>query len=115
LHQIFSWDYRNPLILEKTFEDLVANPVEEFRTIFSHLRMVPRMVSEADLARAVEGASFSKLSGGRTPGQEDASHHYRKGEAGDWKNHFSQRHKDLFKKLYDPILLKTGYEKSADW
>ena len=115
LYQIYSWDYGNPLILEKKFEDLVISPVAEFATIFRHLRMIPRMFSEADLARVVEEASFRKLSGGRTPGQEDASHHYRKGEAGDWKNHFSPRHIDLFKKLYDPILRKTGYEKTSDW
>ncbi len=31
------------------------------------------------------------------------------------RNHFNDRHVELFKKKYNNLLLKLGYEKSEDW
>ncbi|MCC6906458.1 MAG: sulfotransferase [Phycisphaerales bacterium] len=39
------------------------------------------------ISRCREAGSFKRLSGGRERGQEDASNFYRKGVAGDWRNH----------------------------
>jgi hypothetical protein len=39
----------------------------------------------------------------------------RKGIAGDWKNHFSEKHKDLFKQLCGEALIRSGYEKNLEW
>jgi hypothetical protein len=58
---------------------------------------------------------FSEFAQGRSRGEEDASSHYRKGLAGDWRNHFSDRHVDHFKSRYNDLLIATGYEASADW
>lgn len=58
---------------------------------------------------------FSAFAEGRGRGEEDATSHYRKGLAGDWRNHFSDRHVDHFKARYNDLLIKTGYEPSADW
>jgi hypothetical protein len=58
---------------------------------------------------------FSEFAQGRSRGEEDASSHYRKGLAGDWRNHFTARHVEHFKARYNELLLKTGYEASADW
>ena len=58
---------------------------------------------------------FVKKSGGRTPGEEDVTSHYRKGVAGDWRNYFTAEHVRLFKQKYNDVLLKLGYEKSPDW
>jgi len=41
--------------------------------------------------------------------------HYRKGQAGDWKNYFNEKHIHYFKEKYNPLLIKLGYEKSPDW
>jgi hypothetical protein len=58
---------------------------------------------------------FDRKSGGRRPGQEDKASHYRKGKPGDWRAHFQPEHIRYFKEQYNPLLLKLGYESSADW
>jgi len=63
----------------------------------------------------VERYSFERLSGGRHKGQEDPRHHYRRGIPGDWRNHFTPLHVEYFKALYNPLLLKLGYEADVDW
>ena len=58
--------------------------------------------------------SFKNISG-REQGLEDVNHHYRKGIAGDWKNYFTDEHKDLYKQLSDDLLVRCGYEKDGNW
>jgi len=58
---------------------------------------------------------FSEMTKGRGRGMEDACSHYRKGVAGDWVNHFKPQHKEYFKKTYNDVLLKLGYESTSDW
>jgi hypothetical protein len=58
---------------------------------------------------------FSEMTKGRGRGMEDACSHYRKGVAGDWVNHFKPQHKEYFKKNYNDVLLKLGYESTSDW
>jgi hypothetical protein len=115
LYHIFSWNYNNPNILEKKFEDFIANPVEELTEIFSHLQIVPNLLCKEDLRAIIEKYSFKRLSDGRNQGEENVYSHYRKGMAGDWKNHFSEQHIERFKKLFNPILIKTGYETDENW
>lgn len=59
--------------------------------------------------------SFSKKTGGRKRGEENVKSHYRKGIAGDWKNHFKKEHIIFFKKNYNDLLVKLGYESDYDW
>jgi tetratricopeptide (TPR) repeat protein len=66
------------------------------------------------ISAATAKFSFANLSNGRIEGQENKSH-YRKGQPGDWRNHFDSSHIDCFKKLYNPLLLKLGYETNEDW
>lgn len=58
---------------------------------------------------------FSTLAEGRKQGQENSKSHFRKGIAGDWANHFNTEHRAYFKKNYNDLLLKLGYEKSSNW
>lgn len=58
---------------------------------------------------------FSRLSAGRRPGEEDPRHHYRKGISGDWKNHFTNQHKQFFRHHYNSLLVKLGYEEDDEW
>ncbi len=67
------------------------------------------------LAEVAARHSFARLSGGRRPGQENLRSHYRKGVAGDWKNHFTPAVIDRFKQLYNDVLIDAGYETSEDW
>jgi lipopolysaccharide transport system ATP-binding protein len=67
------------------------------------------------LRSVVEGARFHRMSGGRAPGDEDRLSHWRKGTAGDWRNHFTDPVKDLFKELCGDDLIAAGYERDHDW
>jgi hypothetical protein len=115
LHQMFWWDYDNPAIVEKRFEDVIADPLRHFGEIFSHLQIPATHLSEQALAEIVEQTSFTAMSGGRNPGDEDVRHHYRRGVPGEWRTHFSRQHAEFFKHLFNPLLLKTGYEETEDW
>lgn len=57
---------------------------------------------------------FEKLAG-RTRGNEDVNHHYRRGVEGDWKNHFSERVKDEFKNRFNDVLVSAGYVQNDQW
>lgn len=52
---------------------------------------------------------FEKKTGGREPGEADPESHYRKGEAGDWKNHLTPGHLETFQQRFPRLLEKTGY------
>ena len=58
---------------------------------------------------------FKSKSKGRKQGEENLKHHYRKGVHGDWKNHFNHGHKEYFKKLYNDLIVKLGYEVNDEW
>jgi Sulfotransferase domain len=63
----------------------------------------------------VSSASFEKLSRGRERGQEDVTSFYRKGVAGDWKNFFTERDKQIYKEEAGELLIRLGYENDHDW
>jgi Sulfotransferase domain len=115
LQQLLSWDYEaKPSILEIRFEDMTANPFGAFQKILTHLGLMERL-GQQNLSAILQRNTFEKLSGGRSPGQEDRSSHYRLGIPGDWRNHFTKEHVAYFKSLYNPLLLKLGYEDREDW
>jgi len=95
------------------YEDLLENDVE----ILEHVLLddcelgVPR----ADFRRIVGSKRFAELASGRSRGTEDLSAHLRKGVAGDWRNHFSDRVTEAFKARYGGVLVATGYEKDLSW
>ena len=97
---------------EVHYEDLLARPNEEAARLFEFLGVD---ASESLVERAVNSASFEKLSRGRERGQEDPSSFYRKGVAGDWKNLFNERDKQVYKEEAGELLIRLGYEKDGDW
>jgi sulfotransferase 6B1 len=40
---------------------------------------------------------------------------FRKGQAGDWRNHFTDAHRRAFKEVAGDMLIKLGYESDAGW
>ena len=78
-------------------------------------RRVEGGLPEPALLRILREKSFSKLASGRRRGQEDVKSHYRKGQPGDWKNHFNEDHIRCFKDNYNDLLIKLGYESDPDW
>jgi hypothetical protein len=63
----------------------------------------------------VDRHRFSRKAGGRERGVEDAHNHYRKGVAGDWRNHFEPVHVEYFKRNYNDLILRLGYETDPHW
>ena len=47
--------------------------------------------------------------------QPKRSFTFRKGESGEWKQHFTAEHKQLFKEAAGDLLIQLGYEKDNDW
>ncbi|MGD1276231.1 MAG: ATP-binding cassette domain-containing protein [Tepidisphaeraceae bacterium] len=71
-------------------------------------------VPREKLRAAVVANRFENLTG-RPRGQEDLTSHERRGVAGDWRNHFTDRLKRLFKVRYGGLLIVSGVEKDLNW
>ncbi len=137
------WNYADPRIHETSYERLTADPLTAFSEIFPFLGLsVPRLglpalvgliaarglrfrhgrpmprrtcLPQPLLRQILARNSFARKAGGRTPGQEDIRHHYRKGVAGDWRNYFTPRVTAACKERYGDLLIQLGYEPSLDW
>ncbi len=72
-------------------------------------RLPLRRVPGARLLGIVYDNRFSKKTGGRAHGEEDAASHYRKGQPGDWKNHLTEDHLVAFESRFPGLLKRTGY------
>lgn len=104
-----SWSNQreNPAVCLVRYEDLTGDAGEEaWGKVFAHCGIeMPR----ATLAALLADYSFEKMSGGRAQGEENASHKYRKGMAGDWVNHFDDATLEHFMTRFGPLMQKLGY------
>lgn len=101
-----------PAYAEVRYEDLLERPHAEVEKLLGFLGAG---ADEKTVEHCVSSASFEKLSKGRRPGEEDPSSFYRKGIAGDWKNHFTEEDRRVFKEEAGELLIRLGYEKDLDW
>jgi hypothetical protein len=60
-------------------------------------------LTEEDLQRIITEAFSSR------------SHTFRKGQIGDWKNHYTEEHKQAFKRIAGDLLIEMGYEQDEAW
>jgi len=97
---------------EVRYEDLLGRPEEELGRL---LRFLGVGAEREIVNYCVDAASFEKLSKGRQRGQEDPNSFFRKGIAGDWKNVFTERDRQIFKEAAGDLLIELGYEKDNDW
>ena len=51
----------------------------------------------------------------RRRGEEDPRSHYRKGQPGDWRNHFTEEHVAAFKEKFGDLVVRLGYETDNSW
>jgi hypothetical protein len=109
------WDTTDPRVLQLRLEDVSKCPKEKLRQAYTFAGFFDAGVTDEIFEESLEENSFEKLSGGRKKGQENRDSHYRKGTAGDWKNHFNERHITYFKSALNDILVKYGYEKDSNW
>ncbi|UCG13681.1 MAG: sulfotransferase domain-containing protein [Deltaproteobacteria bacterium] len=108
--QIEGWRFGGrPNILEVKYEDLLNDERRVFGKILQHLQIG---LPENHLRKIIARCSFKVLSGGRERGQEDPTHHFRKGVAGNWKEYFSRFDsvQRAFYSRYGHLLPALGYE-----
>ena len=93
------------------YESLLHDAFEELSRVFSLLNI---SVTEKAMKASIEANSKEKFS----KSLDKAFKHntfVRKGVAGDWKNHFSEKHKAIFKGNAGEWLIKLGYETDLEW
>ncbi|MGK7955891.1 MAG: sulfotransferase domain-containing protein [Crocosphaera sp.] len=100
------WNHLLAITSRTTQTKLFGNPVVDVS-----LKKIPYEIA---LGIIYENR-FQRKTKGRNVGEEDVKSHYRKGVAGDWKNHFNDEHIKLFKNKYGRLLIKLGYEKDENW
>ncbi|MHC4428871.1 MAG: sulfotransferase domain-containing protein [Planctomycetota bacterium] len=67
--------------------------------------------SPQTIERIVEEQRFERLAAGRRRGQERTSSFFRKGVAGDWRNHFTPQLTEMYTRVLGDFLVEFGYEK----
>lgn len=114
-----SWLEHRDLRLVIRYEDLLNDSIGQFSKVLEYLALTLRpslqkaVVSRNRFQRLSIGRRFWKSP--RSPGQEDAQSHFRKGICGDWRNYFTDRHIKRFQELAGDALIELGYESSDDW
>ena len=84
------------------YEEMKAKPVEVFSRIVQHYEL-----PDKNIESIVERFRFEKM--------KQKESFFRKGKAGDWKNHFDDHLKGLFKEKVGQFLVQEGYENDLDW
>jgi hypothetical protein len=109
-----SWhENRDPeMSLELRYEELLADPAAVMTRVATHFQLDN---SSERIGTIVEDHSFQRLSGRRSRGQEDNRSFYRKGIAGDWRNHFTPELRKVYGRLIGDFLMEFGYEQDDRW
>lgn len=94
------------------YEDLLQDDVRIFKRVLideAGWPIAPERLEEIVIAHRFENLT------GRRRGEEDVKAHERKGMAGDWRNYFTPRIKEMFKAYYGGLLVALGYERDLSW
>lgn len=94
------------------YAQLTQNPAPVLQAFFSSggFRIADERIQEV-----VNCNRFELTADGRTKGEEDVTHHNRKGIVGDWKAKFTPRVKEFYKQHHAEALIQLGYEKDLNW
>ena len=93
-------------IVRIRYEDL-TNDIQG--TLAGLFRFLGIEAAETVVADCCRQASFTKWSDGRKPGEENRLSFFRKGVAGDWRNHLNDEQNALFGKQAGNWLDRLGY------
>jgi hypothetical protein len=111
---MIGWNLNDILFLSYKFEKYFLNEQTTFLFTQFIIRHLGLNISDDFLQDLITKYSFKNLTN-REKGTSDPKHHFRKGIAGDWKNYFTPKIVDEFKKRYNNILIDYGYEKNDLW
>jgi sulfotransferase 6B1 len=94
-----------PEVLNLHFEDFIHDRQATLNRIIDHFIVrVPLSVSRTSILEYLETSINPKK-----------SPTFRSGKTGEWKKHFNDEHKAIFKEIAGDLLVKLGYESSYDW
>jgi len=104
------------------FEDNLADSRGLLVDLIAWLGWKPD-ITEADLTFALDLTDTERLRKKRDEKAGDAPYEltwvegvrFRKGSAGDWRNHFSERQKDFMKEIAGQLLIDLGYADDTNW
>ena len=105
--RIFSQKYPDDAILVR-YEDLHRDAILEMERLFAFLGLDG---TRGIVKECVDACRFSKLSKGRTRGEENEKSHFRKGIIGDWVNNFSEEAWHEFDTEAGELLDELGYSR----
>lgn len=105
-----SWrDNRNPnASLMISYEDLLDDTEQALKDI---LQLFELEASDSEIRSMVEQNSFKRMSEGKLK----HSGFFRKGQSGDWVNHYTDSLKEHFKQVEPDLLREFGYEHDDTW
>lgn len=93
------------------YEDHLNRPGEALESLLNLLEVE---TNSQVIERMVEANRFENVAG-RPQGQEDPGSFHRKGVAGDWKEVFTERDKQIFKEEAGELLIELNYENDNGW
>ncbi len=94
-----------PEVLPIHFEDLVNDRARTLTRIMDHfLARIPLHAPRQLILDSLESSINPKK-----------SPTFRSGRTGEWKVHFTENHKRIFKDAAGDLLIRLGYEKNYDW
>ena len=95
----------HPEVLTLHFEDLIHARTATLTRIMEHLLVrAPIPTSREKILDALE----SSINPTKSPT-------FRSGKTGEWKKHFTEEHKKIFKEAAGDLLIRLGYEKDNNW
>lgn len=89
------------------YEDLHRKPEPTVRALFEFLDVD---AGDDVVTECTHAASFERVTGGRKIGQEQTGAHMRKGVVGDWRNHFDDTSRAIFRQHAGDLLKQLGYD-----
>lgn len=92
-------------VLSIHFEDLIHDRSSALSRILDHC--LDRAALQAPRQLILESLD-SSINPSRSPT-------FRSGKTGEWKKHFSDEHKRIFKDVAGDLLIRLGYEKDLEW
>lgn len=106
----FRWLDRAKILGMELVDFAIRNPTSRISRALK-----PRSLSGAEILIIAWRNRFQARAAGRKVGEENRASHFRKGQPGDWRNHFNEEHKHRFQQLYPTLLTNLGYESSTSW
>lgn len=94
-----------PEVLAIHFEDLIHHREATLTSIMDHLLSRVTLPASRQLILNSLEASINPTK----------SPTFRSGKTGEWKKHFTEEHKKIFKEVAGDLLVKLGYEKDNSW